>query len=377
MGVDVSICIATYRRPKGLSRLLDSLERLKVPLGIRIETIVVDNDCDASAASIVKSRSESLQPIHYCVEPRRNIALARNCALSEASGRWVLFIDDDEAAEEHWISEHLMLVESAPCDGSFGPVLPRLEEAVTAFAKSHAATPDKGGLHFSLARVEQRRDDPKKALERLQVCFDEKTADEGTAPYKLLAELLESLDRRDELIERLEKLLADDPDNVPLGYSLAEKYLEADQVAEAEALYRKLVEKTPTVTGYRRLAEIYRKTKRAAALLAILGDVIDKTGLLETLGDEAKSIVDDEEVRQAVVEAARARQKTDADKLDFSTALAVALLALEAAQFETAAELAVLVSRCYPRGRGRERIDPATRTFQALRVAVNDQLKSL
>ena len=43
---------------------------------------------------------------------------------------------------------------------------------------------------------------------------------------------------------------------------------------------------------------------------------------------------------------------------------------------ETAAELADLVRRCVPRSR-HERIDPATRTFQALRIAVNDELKSL
>ena len=43
---------------------------------------------------------------------------------------------------------------------------------------------------------------------------------------------------------------------------------------------------------------------------------------------------------------------------------------------ETAAELAELVRRCVPRSR-LERIDPATRTFQALRIAVNDELKSL
>ena len=127
MGVDVSICIATYRRPEGLSRLLDSLERLKLPMGIRIEAIVVDNDGDASAASIAQSRSGSLEPIHYCVEPRRNIALARNRALSEASGEWILFIDDDEVADENWITEHLKLVEREPCDGAFGPVLPRFE----------------------------------------------------------------------------------------------------------------------------------------------------------------------------------------------------------------------------------------------------------
>jgi len=131
MGVDVSICIATYRRPEGLSRLLDSLERLKLPVGIQIETIVVDNDRDESAASVAKSRSGSLEPIHYCVEPRQNIALARNRALSEASGEWILFIDDDEAADENWITEYLKLVEREPCDGAFGPVLPRLEEVVT------------------------------------------------------------------------------------------------------------------------------------------------------------------------------------------------------------------------------------------------------
>jgi 16S rRNA (cytosine1402-N4)-methyltransferase len=43
---------------------------------------------------------------------------------------------------------------------------------------------------------------------------------------------------------------------------------------------------------------------------------------------------------------------------------------------ETAADLAELVRRCVPRSR-HERIDPATRTFQALRIAVNDELKSL
>lgn len=42
----------------------------------------------------------------------------------------------------------------------------------------------------------------------------------------------------------------------------------------------------------------------------------------------------------------------------------------------TAAQLAELVRRCLPAAR-RGQIDPATRTFQALRIAVNDELKSL
>lgn len=42
----------------------------------------------------------------------------------------------------------------------------------------------------------------------------------------------------------------------------------------------------------------------------------------------------------------------------------------------TAAELADLVRRCVPRSRT-TKLDPATRTFQALRIAVNDELKIL
>ncbi len=44
---------------------------------------------------------------------------------------------------------------------------------------------------------------------------------------------------------------------------------------------------------------------------------------------------------------------------------------------ETAAELAELIRGCVPKAPGGWRIDPATRTFQALRIAVNDELKSL
>jgi 16S rRNA (cytosine1402-N4)-methyltransferase len=44
---------------------------------------------------------------------------------------------------------------------------------------------------------------------------------------------------------------------------------------------------------------------------------------------------------------------------------------------QTAAELAELVRRVVPRSRTEHQIDPATRTFQALRIAVNEELKWL
>ncbi|MFG0251333.1 MAG: 16S rRNA (cytosine(1402)-N(4))-methyltransferase RsmH, partial [Phycisphaerales bacterium JB038] len=44
---------------------------------------------------------------------------------------------------------------------------------------------------------------------------------------------------------------------------------------------------------------------------------------------------------------------------------------------QTTARLAELVRRAYGKHAGRQRIDPATRTFQALRIAVNDELGHL
>jgi 16S rRNA (cytosine1402-N4)-methyltransferase len=44
---------------------------------------------------------------------------------------------------------------------------------------------------------------------------------------------------------------------------------------------------------------------------------------------------------------------------------------------ETTEQLAELVRRCVPRPKGRQPIDPATRVFQALRIAVNDELGAL
>jgi len=58
----------------------------------------------------------------------------------------------------------------------------------------------------------------------------------------------------------------------------------------------------------------------------------------------------------------------------FSRRIAREIVALrKTAPVETTAQLAALVRRCVPRGKHHS-IDPATRTFQALRIAVNDEI---
>ncbi|MBW2398405.1 MAG: glycosyltransferase family 2 protein, partial [Deltaproteobacteria bacterium] len=124
-------CIATFRRPRGLARLLDSLARLVLPEGLVVEIVVVDNDAAGDAQSRALAACESARTARWFVEPRQNIALARNRSVSEARGRWIAFIDDDEVADGNWLVEFWKCVERGEGDGFFGPVLPRLEEVAT------------------------------------------------------------------------------------------------------------------------------------------------------------------------------------------------------------------------------------------------------
>jgi len=133
---DVSICIASCRRPEGLARLLASLARLEPPDGLAWEVIVVDNDPEGGAAPLLSACG--LPGLRRLAEPRRNIAHARNRALDAARGRWLAFLDDDEVAEPGWLAAFAARVRAGDCDGLFGPVLPQLERDVTPWLRAEA-----------------------------------------------------------------------------------------------------------------------------------------------------------------------------------------------------------------------------------------------
>jgi succinoglycan biosynthesis protein ExoM len=125
--IDVSICIASYRRPHGLLRLLRSLARLD-PASPRYEIIVADNDADGSGdAAVHQARAEGIA-VHYVIEPARGIAQARNRSVAPARGRYIAFIDDDEEPDPRWLLELVGEVERHGADGAIGPVLPRFHD---------------------------------------------------------------------------------------------------------------------------------------------------------------------------------------------------------------------------------------------------------
>lgn len=121
--MNISLCIATYRRPERLDALLNDLvKQQQLPK----EIVVVDNDAAGSAHAVVKRRRElgAPFPIHYDIQPEKNISLTRNRTVALANGDWIAFIDDDERAPAAWLRLLAETVARYDADGALGPVVP-------------------------------------------------------------------------------------------------------------------------------------------------------------------------------------------------------------------------------------------------------------
>lgn len=125
MSDHISICIATYKRIQLLERLLRVLARQISGNTFFISIIVVDNDANGSAKSIVDSlKSKYNFNLEYSIEPSRSIAAVRNHALRRAKGNYIAIIDDDELPPVDWLLNLFNAIQTFDVDGALGPVHP-------------------------------------------------------------------------------------------------------------------------------------------------------------------------------------------------------------------------------------------------------------
>ncbi len=125
----ICVCICTYRRQQFLKRLLEELAEQDTEGLFTYSITVTDNDRLESARPAVSDfTTTSPIPIRYCVEPRQNIALARNTAVENAGGDFIAFIDDDEFPTKNWLLSLFETCEKYRVDGVLGPVKPHFDE---------------------------------------------------------------------------------------------------------------------------------------------------------------------------------------------------------------------------------------------------------
>lgn len=150
--MQVVIGIATCRRPHGLSRLLQAVERLRVPEDLEVEVLVVDNDLRGSAAEVVRAARAGFPfRLTYVAETRPGVSFARNTILIEAATADALtFIDDDERPEPGWLEAMLRTWQASGAAAVCGPVHPYFERPApawlegafeTVYLRPHPGTP--------------------------------------------------------------------------------------------------------------------------------------------------------------------------------------------------------------------------------------------
>lgn len=132
--MNISICIATYRRPHQLRALLGDLA---VQTRVPAELVLIDNDAVGSARTVVgQAVAEGLPfPVRYAIQPVKNIALSRNDSVRLAQGDWLAFIDDDERAPPDWLQQLAATAERFGADGVLAPVLPVLPDHAPAWLR--------------------------------------------------------------------------------------------------------------------------------------------------------------------------------------------------------------------------------------------------
>ncbi len=225
-------------------------------------------------------------------------------------------------------------------------------EAQVAFEKSDALKSNPAQLAYNLARVAAAAKQPDAVLDKLEPYFKAHHSEEGTGPYQLLADALKELARQDQLLPRLEQLRADDPDNTPLTFFLAEQLRQAGPLEKAESLYRNLCRpgaKRPPIDAYQALITLLHESSHWDDLFELLGEALSKTNGFDPLGRAGKKLLADEAAVRALLEVAGRRKQAAPAEDAHGPWLAAALLAMEIEQYAQANEFFELAVKSNPK----------------------------
>ncbi|WP_440054183.1 glycosyltransferase [Pseudoalteromonas sp. T1lg65] len=128
----VIIGIPTYKRPKGLARLLNSIAKLSIA-EMNVSVLVADNDqAEQAGIHLVEQlRAEYPLRIDTVVVENRGISFVRNAMLEIAFGKnaadYFAMVDDDEWVEPNWLYELIAMHKASGCEVVGGVALAEFE----------------------------------------------------------------------------------------------------------------------------------------------------------------------------------------------------------------------------------------------------------
>lgn len=102
----VTVAICTYNRARSLDRTLSQMTRLQVPNNCQWELLVINNNSIDDTEAVVAKYGDAL-PIRCMFEANQGLSYARNRAIAEAKGEFIVWTDDDVLVSENWLLEYL------------------------------------------------------------------------------------------------------------------------------------------------------------------------------------------------------------------------------------------------------------------------------
>jgi glycosyltransferase involved in cell wall biosynthesis len=103
----VTVAICTHNRAKDTGEAIESVLAQSFAKK-EIEIVVIDNRSTDNTADVVNGLRQRHGPrVRYILESKLGLSVARNRAIREANGEYILFLDDDALASSHWV-QHIV-----------------------------------------------------------------------------------------------------------------------------------------------------------------------------------------------------------------------------------------------------------------------------
>jgi glycosyltransferase involved in cell wall biosynthesis len=99
-----TVAICTWNRARLLDQTLAGLRQLRPAAGLAWDVVVVNNNCTDDTDAVLERHAKAL-PLRRVFEPVPGISAARNRALAEATGDWIVWTDDDVLVDPGWLAE--------------------------------------------------------------------------------------------------------------------------------------------------------------------------------------------------------------------------------------------------------------------------------
>jgi glycosyltransferase involved in cell wall biosynthesis len=123
----LTVVVCTWNRAVLLERTLEQMTLLETAPGLDWELLVVNNNCTDDTDAVL-ARFNGRLPLRRLFEPQAGQTFARNRAIGEARGEYIVWTDDDVLVDPGWLAAYGRAFERWPEAGVFGgPVEPWFE----------------------------------------------------------------------------------------------------------------------------------------------------------------------------------------------------------------------------------------------------------